>query len=154
MSLLGSRLNNLFLIFFFMKGLFMMSKRIKHVDTLFSNNKLQDIDKLRLEMEYTKRVKFAKDILHPMIIKWLNEYKELYPDKQTYSIKSLYSFIKTNIYNIDLHNIVNKNNIMYNNVKLKIEENYFPIRFVGVSEKYNTEMRINYEWLVKKYLNK
>ena len=52
MSLLGSRLNNLFLIFF-MKGLFMMSKRIKHADTLFNNNnnnnKLQDIDKLRLE---------------------------------------------------------------------------------------------------------
>lgn len=40
-----------------------------------------------------------------------------------------------------------KNNIMYNNVKLKIEENYFHIRFV-------TEMRINYEWLAKKYLNK
>ena len=53
MSLLGSRLNNLFLIFFSLKGLFMMSKRIKHVDTLFNNNnnnnKLQDIDKLRLE---------------------------------------------------------------------------------------------------------
>ena len=97
MSLLGSRLNNLFLIFLFMKGLFMMSKRIKHVDTLFSNNKLQDIDKLRLEMEYAKRVNFANDFLHPMIIKWLNEYKELYPDKQTYSFKSLYSFIKTKI---------------------------------------------------------
>ena len=67
----------------------MMSKRIKHVDTLFSNNKL------RLEIEYSKRVNFANDFLHPMIIKWLNEYKELYPDKQTYSFKSLYSFIKT-----------------------------------------------------------
>ena len=78
-----------------MKGLFMMSKRIKHVDTLFSNNKLQDNDKLRLEMEYAKRVNFANDFLHPMIIKWLNEYKELYPDKQTHSFKSLYSFIKT-----------------------------------------------------------
>ena len=137
-----------------MKGLFTMSKRIKHVDTLFSNNKLQDIDKLRLEMEYAKRVNFAKDILHPMMIKWLNEYKELYPDKQTYSIKSLYSFIKTKIDDMDLLYIVNENNIMYNNVKLKIEENYFPIRFVGVSEKYNTEMRINYEWIAKKYLNK
>ena len=72
-----------------MKGLFMKSKRIKHVDTLFSNNKL------RLEMECTKRVNCANDFLHPMIIKWLNEYKELYPDKQTYSFKSLYSFIKT-----------------------------------------------------------
>ena len=39
-------------------------------------------------------------------------------------------------------------------VKLSEEENYFPIRFVGVSEKYNTEMRINYEWIAKKYLNK
>lgn len=67
----------------------MMSKRIKHVDTLFSNNKL------RLEMEYAKRVNFANDFLHPMIIKWLNEYKELYLDKQTHSFKSLYSFIKT-----------------------------------------------------------
>ena len=97
MSLLGSRLNNLFLIFLFMKGLFIMSKRIKHADTLFNNNKLQDIDKLRLEMEYAKRVNFANDFLHPMIIKWLNEYKELYPDKQTHSFKSLYSFIKTKI---------------------------------------------------------
>ena len=48
-------------------------------------------------MEYAKRVNFANDFLHPMIIKWLNEYKELYPDKQAYSFKSLYSFIKTKI---------------------------------------------------------
>ena len=74
-----------------------MRTRIQHADTLFSNNKLRDIDKLRLEMEYAKRVNFAKDILHPMMIKWLNEYKELYPDKQAYSFKSLYSFIKTKI---------------------------------------------------------
>ena len=135
----------------------MMSKRIKHVATLFSNNKLQDIDKFFLEREYAKRMSFAKDILHPMMIKWLNEYKELYPDKETYSSKSLYSFIKTKIDDMDLLYIVNENNIMYNNVKLKIEENeenHFPIRFVGVSEKYNTEMRINYEWIAKKYLNK
>ena len=135
----------------------MMSKRIKHVATLFSNNKLQDIDKFFLEREYAKRMSFAKDILHPMMIKWLNEYKELYPDKETYSSKSLYSFIKTKIDDTDLLYIVNENNIMYNNVKLKIEENeenHFPIRFVGVSEKYNTEMRINYEWIAKKYLNK
>ena len=39
-----------------------MSKRIKHVDTLFSNNKLQDTDKLRLEMEYEK-----KELILPMI---------------------------------------------------------------------------------------
>lgn len=89
MSLLGSRLNNLFLIFFIMKGLFMMSKRIKHVDTLFSNNKF------RLERENEKRINCANDIAHPIIIKWLNEYKEVYPDKQTHSFKSLYSFIKT-----------------------------------------------------------
>ena len=74
-----------------------MSKRIKHVDTLFSNNKLQDIDKSRLEMEDSKRVNFANDIAHPIIIKWLNEYKEVYPDKQTHSFESLYSFIKTKI---------------------------------------------------------
>lgn len=74
-----------------------MSKRIKHVDTLFSNNKLEDIDKLRLEMEYVKRINCANDFLHPMIIKWLNEYEELYPDKQTHSFKSLYSFIRTKI---------------------------------------------------------
>lgn len=134
--------------------MFMMSKRIKHVDTLFSNNKLQDIDKLRLEMEYAKRVNFAKDILHPMMTKWLKEYEELYPDKQTYSIKSLYSFIRSKIDDMDLLYIVNENNIMYNNVKLKIEENYFPISFVGVSEEYNTEIRTNYEWLAKKYLHK
>ena len=80
-----------------MKGLFTMSKRIKHVDTLFSNNKLQDIDKFRLEMENEKRINCANDILHPVIIKWLNEYKEVYPDKQTHSFESLYSFIKTKI---------------------------------------------------------
>ena len=132
----------------------MKSKRIKHVDTLFSNNKLEDIDNLRLEMEYVKRNIFAKDILHPMMSKWIKEYEELYPDKETYSIKSLYSFIKTKIDDMDLLYIVNENNIMDNNVKLKIEENHFPIRFVGVSEKYNTEIRINYEWIAKKYLNK
>lgn len=74
-----------------------MSKRIKHVDTLFSNNKLQDIDKSHLEMEDSKRINFANDIAHPIIIKWLNEYKEVYPDKQTHSFESLYSFIKTKI---------------------------------------------------------
>lgn len=35
-----------------------------------------------------------------------------------------------------------KNNIMYNNVKLKIEENYFPISFVGVSEEHLNKKRI------------
>lgn len=67
----------------------MMSKRIKHVDTLFSNNKL------RLEMENEKRINCANDFLHPIVIKWLNEYKEVYPDKQTHSFESLYSFLKT-----------------------------------------------------------
>lgn len=66
-------------------------------NTNFSNEKLNEFDKSILQMEYTKRVNFANDILHPMIIKWLNEYKELYPDKQTHSFKSLYSFIKTKI---------------------------------------------------------
>ena len=72
-----------------------MSKRIKHVDTLFSNNKLQDIDKHRLEMKNEKRINCANEILHPTIIKWLKEYKEAYPDKQTHSFESLYSFLKT-----------------------------------------------------------
>lgn len=67
----------------------MMSKRIKHVDTLFSNNKLH------LEMENEKRINCANDFLHPIVIKWLNEYKEVYPDKQTHSFESLYSFLKT-----------------------------------------------------------
>lgn len=46
-------------------------------------------------MEDSKKVNFANDILHPIVIKWLNEYKEVYPDKQTHSFESLYSFIKT-----------------------------------------------------------
>ena len=61
MSLLGSRLNNLFLIFFlFMKGVFMIE------NTNFINEKLNEFDKAILQMEYAIRNAFAQDILRPM----------------------------------------------------------------------------------------
>ena len=86
MSLLGSRLNNLFLIFF-MKGLFMK--------IYFSNENLSADTKFMLEKEFIKRRIFANDIYYPLIEKWDKEYTKLHCDeeKNIYEkISSVYSF--------------------------------------------------------------
>lgn len=85
MSLLGSRLNNLFLIFFiylFMKGLFMK--------IYFSNENLSADTKFMLEKEFIKRRIFANDIYYPLIEKWDKEYTKSHCDEE--KISSVHSF--------------------------------------------------------------